>query len=512
MDDIGFGGTASRYNSRFGSGSDITAKQLNDLANGIQATTPMPYLGAGQSVSFVPGGSLITQIPRATNFEGDPLPRQQFECWAETMTTGEGESVETFSVLKIMSGAVNFTQSNMPEIQTGFINNTQQVWIRNAAVYPASTRHTGVNDPADVYVFENDGYFKLEAAGIYYVILCKADISSGIEGISPEGGLLYETTPWVAIVKKDSEAYTQMFIDSGPSQYINFFNVQKMTGYNESNSTEDKDWGYCHTGYFNPTKFGYALKVIATVRVGLLSPEQFDVDQECVGSLDISIQGHYHGATLRSRAGMDEADDPYYVNETPSPGETSGWNDVVNFLDMTRIGVGGFSGSDLELDWYDEVFNDYTPRSVSTSAYSYYEANGCGTECEHPLQVHFNSDGDWTVCLGTINNVEVTNLEGTDSGGTGTIYFYVQIGNETVDGNVRYPATTGTGVPTIITSASGTISDTDGYGHILIASVEVTEEGGIKRYVVNQMVKGSLWSERHKFTEPNTAMYYFYRL
>ena len=60
MDDIGFQGTGSRFNTRFGAGEDIYASQLNGLASGIQSALGMPYLGAGQSVSFVPGGNLIT--------------------------------------------------------------------------------------------------------------------------------------------------------------------------------------------------------------------------------------------------------------------------------------------------------------------------------------------------------------------------------------------------------------------------------------------------------------------
>ena len=63
MEDSGFLGTGSRFSSRFEAGSQIGAKQLNDLASGIQASLPMPYLGAGPSVSYTPGGSIITYTP-----------------------------------------------------------------------------------------------------------------------------------------------------------------------------------------------------------------------------------------------------------------------------------------------------------------------------------------------------------------------------------------------------------------------------------------------------------------
>ena len=61
MNDQFFNGTGSRFNTRFGSGEEITAKQLNDLASGVQAGLPMPYIGEGPSVSFTPGGAIITQ-------------------------------------------------------------------------------------------------------------------------------------------------------------------------------------------------------------------------------------------------------------------------------------------------------------------------------------------------------------------------------------------------------------------------------------------------------------------
>lgn len=65
MDDIGFIGSGSRFNPRFGSGDEITAKQLNDLATGIQNGLSMPYLGEGSSISFTSGGTIITPIDTA---------------------------------------------------------------------------------------------------------------------------------------------------------------------------------------------------------------------------------------------------------------------------------------------------------------------------------------------------------------------------------------------------------------------------------------------------------------
>jgi hypothetical protein len=55
-------------------------------------------------------------------------------------------------------------------------------------------------------------------------------------------------------------------------------------------------------------------------------------------------------------------------------------------------------------------------------------------------------------------------------------------------------------------------TDTDDYGFIALANVHIVTVSGNKTITVNQLVSGSVWAERHKYTEPDTAWYYFYRL
>lgn len=55
-------------------------------------------------------------------------------------------------------------------------------------------------------------------------------------------------------------------------------------------------------------------------------------------------------------------------------------------------------------------------------------------------------------------------------------------------------------------------TDTDTEGYISLATVTVTVTGGVPSYAINQLVSGSLWAERHKYTQPDTAWYYFYRV
>jgi len=55
-------------------------------------------------------------------------------------------------------------------------------------------------------------------------------------------------------------------------------------------------------------------------------------------------------------------------------------------------------------------------------------------------------------------------------------------------------------------------TDTDTEGYISLATVTVTVTSGVPSYAINQLVSGSLWAERHKYTQPDTAWYYFYRV
>ena len=56
-----------------------------------------------------------------------------------------------------------------------------------------------------------------------------------------------------------------------------------------------------------------------------------------------------------------------------------------------------------------------------------------------------------------------------------------------------------------------TDTDTEGYIALAILTVDAAAGGGFS-VTVNQSVAGSLWAERHKYTEPDTAWYYFYRV
>lgn len=56
-------------------------------------------------------------------------------------------------------------------------------------------------------------------------------------------------------------------------------------------------------------------------------------------------------------------------------------------------------------------------------------------------------------------------------------------------------------------------TDTDTEGYIALAVITATSgTGGVINLSVNQLVSGSLSAERHKYSAPDTASYYYYRV
>ena len=149
MDDIGFQGIGSRFNTRFGAGEDIYASQLNGLAAGIQSALGIPYLGAGQSVSFVPGGNIITQLPEAPAAANVPV--QQFQ-----IQVVERENKQCIQVAKgfiIWPGYIS--GSSLPHVR-GLL----QAKVERAYVYPTGSLIAGT--ATDSPWVSTDGAFEIK--------------------------------------------------------------------------------------------------------------------------------------------------------------------------------------------------------------------------------------------------------------------------------------------------------------------------------------------------------------
>lgn len=137
--------------------------------------------------------------------------------------------------------------------------------------------------------------------------------------------------------------------------------------------------------------------------------------------------------------------------------------------------------------------------------------------------VNTGGQGVLRISPGTVNNVMPT-VGGTKldaatpptlnlPSGSGAEYMVVI--KCTGEKNKRFPIEA---TVEVVTATQAT-QDTAGYGYLAIASLtKVTtpaqEEGAppIISWNINQLVSGSVWAERRKLTEPNTAFYYFSRV
>jgi len=508
MDDLGFNGAGSRFNARFESGSPILAKQLNDLAAGLQASLPIPYLGAGPSVSFTPGGSIIvdnTEKLTRTTPSADLV--QQFEM-AAVVVDGNAR-------LRIAKGSVGFSQSNMPRVRLGGHSDQRQGWIGKVAVYGSGVSLTsGTGDPTWM---DGGGYYSFASPGTYYVTIGKFDISQSNDDTDSE--LLNAEAPWVSIFKSGDDIEDIIFSETGPSLYVNKTNVQKMTGYDAASTGLSGDWGNCHTTWFNPVKWGYAVKLIGIVTatndpaLGMI----LSLDQHLVGPLDLQVPIHFNGTTLCNQSDLTEAEDPYNLNKNSTPK----WADIVN--SATLSGMDSLVAAND--DWYEEFVG---PADWTELNYSYLVPASCAAQddnaCEHPFQFHPfvvpSGAGDLfraNVCSGMVNN-----LVPWDDVGPGRLklpatidflinqdtYIYLRLGTEAyASNNPIFPVTDDTDeyYPTIVQSQTALV-DTDEYCYILMGVAR--NIGDPENFTVDQTISGSVWAERLKVAD-NTATYYW---
>jgi len=225
MNDQGFQGTGSRFNSRFEAGSPILAKQLNDLAAGIQASLPMPYLGEGSSVSYIPGGSIITsqgaQIASAQII-------QQFQVNLFSQPASSGSGVDWF--VQIAKGIVmtDTLIGNTVSGSNGALNDTAmktgEFEIDRVAVYLTGSNTDGTD--ANSVWCNSGGKFKLPSASIgtftpplFFFIVRNAYAPTGGSGSVPTG--LRVGWPYLALIQASSDAdtKTQPFISGTDTLY-----------------------------------------------------------------------------------------------------------------------------------------------------------------------------------------------------------------------------------------------------------------------------------------------------
>ena len=540
----------------------------------------------------------VPELPPFPDINGPGFPDlpenlvQQFQV--ETIVVGSTQYV------RIASGAVNFTVSNMPEIYKGAVNDTRQAWIYAAAVRPGITAVDG-GDPDSPWM-ENGGYYAMSSSGTYYVTISKLDMA----GSTSTSTLIQENAPFVSIFAETDPIYSKIFSQTGSSQYVNMTNVQKMEGYDAASTGLTGDFGNCHTTWFLPVHWGYSVKMIAVISAytppvvtptievlhaatatsnevhritippaakksgsfqlqyapgfttdttdpfdpfnplnsGNLSgqfqwnlanslkaiqelkgstsvtasgenkldityinglantsvavpaiinntvgiPETtYEVSQQVIGSIDLSIPLHFIGTTLMNVPNWVESeDDPYNAYET------NGWNDISNYLQKDNLE----SIVPNNLAYYDLLIG---PGDWTAADWSWTAPGTCIAEPGHPFKVTYvsGSGGSSTYHIqsGTVNNVIPGNIatDITTANALKDVWLKVPYAAGVFPDTTDFEWAIGTTMP----------ADTDDEGYVKVATVDGA--------TVTQLVTGSLWADRIKLGSA-TATYYYARI
>jgi hypothetical protein len=434
------------------------------------------------------------------------------------------KKVDGVNKLQLAKGTVFFTQSNMPRIKLGAHSDQRQSWISKVAVYGSGiTRTAGTAGPSGVWM-ESGGHYNITTAGTYYITISKFDINQSND--DTESALLNAEQPWVSIFNSSDDITNTIFSETGPSEYVNKTNIHKMEGYDATSTGLSGDWGNCHTTWFNPVKWGYAVKLIAIVTA---TPNpggggmNLAIDQHIVGPIDMAIPVQFIGTTLCNQDDLNEANDPYNLNKNSTP---DAWSYIVNADTLTNLNT----LTPANEDWFQEYVG---PADWTSINYIGLIPASCANQddptdsCEHPFQFHpkvivvdpenpsltlYRAD----VCSGMVNNLVPFDEPASGQKLPATIdflinqdtYIYLRLGTEAyASDNPIFPVTDETDpyYPTMVQSQT-TLTDTDEYCYILMGVAR--NIGDPENFTIDQTISGSVWAERLKIgTE--TARYYW---
>jgi hypothetical protein len=144
-----FNGSGSRFNSRFVQGEETYAKQLNDLAAGVQASLPTPYLGGGTVVSYIPGGSIITSL-------GDAIQQYQKPSGGSTVIPNPENPSADVQIAKLTVITQDVREETFGD------TTTVEFALFGIWAYPTGSKTTGTN-PTSPYM-DSGGSIKIKNA------------------------------------------------------------------------------------------------------------------------------------------------------------------------------------------------------------------------------------------------------------------------------------------------------------------------------------------------------------
>lgn len=184
-----FNGSGSRFNSRFVQGEETYAKQLNDLAAGVQASLPTPYLGGGSVVSYIPGGSIITDLGNPT-----PVPEAVLHEF-KTIVLEQGATAK----VQVVNGTAFIAGKGQARSGEGM----KEWYLTHFAVFPTGARTIGT-DPASPYASQG-GYITIAngASGgsdTWFVYL----VANNYDNEAPDSAY-----PMLSVIAQGSDAYTK---------------------------------------------------------------------------------------------------------------------------------------------------------------------------------------------------------------------------------------------------------------------------------------------------------------
>lgn len=352
MEDLGFNGTGSRFNTRFGANSDVLGKQLNDLGAGLQAGLPMPNISSGPAISFTAGGVVVVgdtdpNLYGRYQYNDDP---PQFKCIVY-VDPDQGADLKYY--LKIARGVITATGTRFPLTQhttgnrgysildTNWVIPCQERMIFDVALSPIGSRTEGATSESTSAWMASNGKFELDTeVGHYYVTASFLDYDDAEQNWYPHDTFLTNHEPWVSLVASTGESKTNIFTQNTPcgiSQKIALGNPGLVT---DSRGT---------IGNY-PLWLGYGMKVIARIDWKPLEG-MWEVRQEMVGPIDMNLQFTMTPIAADVNWPTPGGCDPLYV---------AAFNqkfayDIVNFNYIEKFKDTGFSDSDILANewWYD---------------------------------------------------------------------------------------------------------------------------------------------------------------